>query len=148
RARPAGRTAGDGAAAARRPDVPGGVGAGTGPRPADRADRRPRRGGGVTMVTSDRSLHRSTVKEGWELVVGLEVHVELNTTTKMWCGCSADFGAPPNTNVCPVCTGQPGALPVVNREAVRSAARLGLALNCGIAESCRFHRKNYFYPYL
>ena len=88
----------------------------------------------------------TAVKEGWELVVGLEVHVELNTTTKMWCGCSADFGGEPNTNVCPVCTGQPGALPVVNREAVTSAARLGLALNCGIAEVCRFHRKNYFYP--
>ena len=88
----------------------------------------------------------TAVKDGWELVVGLEVHVELNTVTKMWCGCSADFGAPPNTNVCPVCTGQPGALPVVNREAVTSAARLGLALNCGIAETCRFHRKNYFYP--
>ena len=88
----------------------------------------------------------TSVKEGWELTVGLEVHVELNTTTKMWCGCSTDFGAPANTNVCPVCTGQPGALPVVNREAVRSAARLGLALNCGIATDCRFHRKNYFYP--
>ena len=98
------------------------------------------------MVTTDRSLLRSTIAEGWELVVGLEVHVELNTVTKMWCGCSADFGAAPNTNVCPVCTGQPGALPVVNREAVRSAARLGLALNCGIAPVCRFHRKNYFYP--
>ena len=83
---------------------------------------------------------------GHQLVVGLEVHVELNTTTKMWCGCANDFGADPNTNVCPVCTGQPGALPVVNREAVTSATRLGLALNCGIAERCRFHRKNYFYP--
>jgi aspartyl-tRNA(Asn)/glutamyl-tRNA(Gln) amidotransferase subunit B len=88
----------------------------------------------------------ATVKDGWELVVGLEVHVELNTVTKMWCGCSTDFGAPPNTNVCPVCTGQPGALPVVNREAVTSAVRLGLALNCDIVELCRFHRKNYFYP--
>lgn len=88
----------------------------------------------------------SLMPEGWELVVGLEVHVELNTVTKMWCGCSTDFGAPPNTNCCPVCTGQPGALPVVNREAVTAAARLGLALNCGIAEVCRFHRKNYFYP--
>jgi len=88
----------------------------------------------------------TTVKDGWELVVGLEVHVELNTVTKMWCGCSTDFGAPPNTNVCPVCTGQPGALPVVNREAVTSAVRLGLALNCDIVEVCRFHRKNYFYP--
>ena len=82
----------------------------------------------------------------WELVVGLEVHVELQTRTKMWCGCSTDFGADPNTNVCPVCTGQPGALPVVNEQAVRDATLLGLALNGEIAEVCRFHRKNYFYP--
>ncbi len=82
----------------------------------------------------------------WETVVGLEVHVELNTTTKMWCGCSTAFDAPPNTNVCEVCTGQPGALPVLNEAAVTAAARLGLALNCSVAESCHFHRKNYFYP--
>jgi aspartyl-tRNA(Asn)/glutamyl-tRNA(Gln) amidotransferase subunit B len=82
----------------------------------------------------------------WELVVGLEVHVELTTVTKMWCGCSTDFGGPPNTNVCPVCTGQPGALPVANEQAVADAALLGLALNGGITEVSRFHRKNYFYP--
>ena len=82
----------------------------------------------------------------WELVVGLEVHVELQTTTKMWCGCSTDFGGPANTNVCAVCTGQPGALPVANEQAVADAALLGLALGCEIAEVCRFHRKNYFYP--
>jgi aspartyl-tRNA(Asn)/glutamyl-tRNA(Gln) amidotransferase subunit B len=86
------------------------------------------------------------VREGWELVVGLEVHVELTTRTKMWCGCSTDFGADPNTNVCPVCTGQPGALPVANEQAVADAALLGLALNCSIVPVCRFHRKNYFYP--
>jgi aspartyl-tRNA(Asn)/glutamyl-tRNA(Gln) amidotransferase subunit B len=86
------------------------------------------------------------VREGWELVVGLEVHVELTTRTKMWCGCSTDFGADPNTNVCPVCTGQPGALPVANGQAVADAALLGLALNCSIVPVCRFHRKNYFYP--
>jgi aspartyl-tRNA(Asn)/glutamyl-tRNA(Gln) amidotransferase subunit B len=86
------------------------------------------------------------VREGWELVVGLEVHVELTTRTKMWCGCSTDFGADPNTNVCPVCTGQPGALPVANEQAVADAALLGLALNCSITPVCRFHRKNYFYP--
>jgi aspartyl-tRNA(Asn)/glutamyl-tRNA(Gln) amidotransferase subunit B len=82
----------------------------------------------------------------WELVVGLEVHVELTTTTKMWCGCSTVFGGEPNTNVCPVCTGQPGALPVANQQAVDDATLLGLALNGGIAERCWFHRKNYFYP--
>ncbi|MBW3659576.1 MAG: Asp-tRNA(Asn)/Glu-tRNA(Gln) amidotransferase subunit GatB [Actinobacteria bacterium] len=88
----------------------------------------------------------TTLRDGWELVVGLEVHVELNTNTKMWCGCATDFGGEPNTRVCPVCTGQPGALPVVNGVAVESAARLGLALNCSVVEDCRFHRKNYFYP--
>ena len=84
--------------------------------------------------------------EGWELVVGLEVHVELSTTTKMWCGCSTVFGAEPNTNVCPVCTGQPGSLPVVNARAVEDATLLGLALNGEIEPRCWFHRKNYFYP--
>jgi aspartyl-tRNA(Asn)/glutamyl-tRNA(Gln) amidotransferase subunit B len=82
----------------------------------------------------------------WELVVGLEVHVELATNTKMWCGCSTDFGDAPNTNVCPVCTGQPGALPVPNAQAVADATLLGLALNGEITELSRFHRKNYFYP--
>jgi aspartyl-tRNA(Asn)/glutamyl-tRNA(Gln) amidotransferase subunit B len=79
-------------------------------------------------------------------VLGLEVHVELNTTSKMFCGCSTAFGAEPNTQVCPVCLGLPGSLPVVNAKAVESAIRIGLALNCTIAEWCRFARKNYFYP--
>jgi aspartyl-tRNA(Asn)/glutamyl-tRNA(Gln) amidotransferase subunit B len=79
-------------------------------------------------------------------VLGLEVHVELNTTSKMFCGCSTEFGAEPNTQVCPVCLGLPGALPVANERGVESAIRIGLALNCSIAEWCRFARKNYFYP--
>jgi aspartyl-tRNA(Asn)/glutamyl-tRNA(Gln) amidotransferase subunit B len=79
-------------------------------------------------------------------VMGLEVHVELNTASKMFCGCSTVFGAEPNTQTCPVCLALPGALPVVNRKAVESAIRIGLALNCQIAEWCRFARKNYFYP--
>jgi aspartyl-tRNA(Asn)/glutamyl-tRNA(Gln) amidotransferase subunit B len=79
-------------------------------------------------------------------VLGLEVHTELNTRTKMFCGCSTTFGAEPNTQVCPTCLGLPGALPVVNEIGVRSAIRIGLALNCEIAEWCRFARKNYFYP--
>jgi aspartyl-tRNA(Asn)/glutamyl-tRNA(Gln) amidotransferase subunit B len=84
--------------------------------------------------------------EGHELVVGLEVHVELTTLTKMWCGCPTTFGDEPNTNVCPVCSGQPGALPVPNRRAVHDATLLGLALGGSISPRCRFHRKNYFYP--
>ena len=82
----------------------------------------------------------------YDPVLGLEVHVELNTASKMFCGCSTEFGAEPNTQVCPVCLGLPGSLPVVNAKAVESAIRIGLALNCTIAEWCRFARKNYFYP--
>ena len=82
----------------------------------------------------------------YDPVIGLEVHVELNTATKMFCGCAAGFGEEPNTKVCPVCLGLPGALPVVNAAAVDSAIRIGLALNCEIATWCRFARKNYFYP--
>src|SRR6187431_1988367 len=82
----------------------------------------------------------------YDPVLGLEVHVELNTASKMFCGCSTAFGADPNTQVCPVCLGLPGSLPVVNAKAIESAMRIGLALNCTIAEWCRFARKNYFYP--
>jgi hypothetical protein len=119
--RAAGRAADHGAPAARRSDVPRRVGLRAGPRL--RPDTGPRGREPwrwhVTAWSSD----------GWELVVGLEVHVELATTTKMWCGCATVFGDEPNTNVCPVCTGQPGALPVVNEQAIRDATLLGLALN-------------------
>lgn len=82
----------------------------------------------------------------YEPVLGLEVHVELSTKTKMFCGCANRFGAEPNTQVCPVCLGLPGSLPVLNQTAVESAMRIGLALNCEIVSWCRFARKNYFYP--
>ena len=86
------------------------------------------------------------VLAAYDPAMGLEVHVELNTNTKMFCGCPTEFGAEPNTQVCPTCLGLPGAMPAVNRKAVESAMRIGLALNCEIAEWCRFARKNYFYP--
>ncbi|MFC5729647.1 MULTISPECIES: Asp-tRNA(Asn)/Glu-tRNA(Gln) amidotransferase subunit GatB [Nocardioides] len=86
------------------------------------------------------------VIEKFDPALGLEVHVELNTNTKMFCGCPTEFGAEPNTQVCPTCLGLPGAMPVVNGKAVESAIRIGLAMNCEIAEWCRFARKNYFYP--
>ncbi|MGH3759842.1 Asp-tRNA(Asn)/Glu-tRNA(Gln) amidotransferase subunit GatB [Actinophytocola sp.] len=96
-------------------------------------------------VTAD-VLDYDEVVERFDPVLGLEVHVELNTGTKMFCGCLTAFGAEPNTQVCPTCLGLPGSLPVVNGKAVESAIRIGLALNCDIAEWCRFARKNYFYP--
>ena len=82
----------------------------------------------------------------WEAVIGLEVHARLSTRTKIFCGCTTAFGAPPNTNVCPVCLGYPGALPVLNRTAVDLAIRMGLATGCAIHERSVFARKNYFYP--
>jgi aspartyl-tRNA(Asn)/glutamyl-tRNA(Gln) amidotransferase subunit B len=86
------------------------------------------------------------VRTRYEAVIGLEVHVQLLTATKAFCGCSAGFGAPPNTNVCPVCLGMPGALPILNRKAVEYAVRAAMALNCTIRETSIFARKNYFYP--
>ncbi len=82
----------------------------------------------------------------WESVIGLEVHIQLATLSKMFCGCSANFGDPPNTNVCPVCLGLPGALPVPNREAVRLGVAAALAIECTVHELSVFARKNYFYP--
>jgi len=82
----------------------------------------------------------------WEPVIGLEVHVELDTQTKMFCGCAVTKGDPPNTHTCPVCLAHPGALPVVNQRAIEYAARIALALNCTVGERNIFHRKNYFYP--
>ncbi len=94
----------------------------------------------MTTMTYEQAM------EEFDPVFGIEVHVELNTKTKMFCGCANEFGAEPNTQVCPVCLGLPGAMPVTNDKAVESAIRLGLALGCSIRESSRFARKNYFYP--
>jgi len=88
----------------------------------------------------------STATGRWEAVIGLEIHVQLATRTKMFCGCELSFGDEPNTHTCPVCLGHPGALPVVNAEAVRLAIITGHALGCDIAERSEFSRKNYFYP--
>ncbi|MCK5294103.1 MAG: Asp-tRNA(Asn)/Glu-tRNA(Gln) amidotransferase GatCAB subunit B, partial [Arcobacteraceae bacterium] len=82
----------------------------------------------------------------FEVVIGLEVHAQLNTKSKLWCGCATSFGAKPNTNVCPVCLGLPGALPVLNKEAVHKAIQLGTAINSPINNNSVFNRKNYFYP--
>ncbi len=92
------------------------------------------------------TLSFEQVVAAYEPVIGLETHVELGTVSKMFCGCSTEFGAEPNTHTCAVCLGLPGALPVANEKAIESTIRIGLALNCSIASWCRFARKNYFYP--
>ncbi|BCY14623.1 Asp-tRNA(Asn)/Glu-tRNA(Gln) amidotransferase subunit GatB [Actinoplanes sp. L3-i22] len=94
----------------------------------------------IALPSYDDALSR------YEPVIGLETHVELGTQTKMFCGCKTEFGAEPNTQVCPVCLALPGALPVMNRAAIEATIRIGLALNCDIAPWCRMARKNYFYP--
>ena len=86
------------------------------------------------------------MSSGWEPVIGLEIHVQLKTQTKMFCGCALSFGAPPNTHTCPVCLGLPGSLPVINAQAVRYGLMMAVALGCDIAPRSIFHRKNYFYP--
>ncbi|MFA7323775.1 MAG: Asp-tRNA(Asn)/Glu-tRNA(Gln) amidotransferase subunit GatB [Candidatus Nanopelagicales bacterium] len=98
------------------------------------------------MSTNHETIAFDEALKTFEPVLGLEVHVELGTRSKMFCGCSTVFGADPNTQVCPVCLGLPGSMPVVNRTAIESTIRIGLALNCTIASWCRFARKNYFYP--
>ena len=92
------------------------------------------------------TLNYDSALEIYEPTLGLEVHVELNTKSKMFCGCATEFGAQPNTQTCPVCLGLPGSLPVVNKRAIESSILIGLALNCSIAPFSRFARKNYFYP--
>ena len=100
----------------------------------------------MSVAAGPELLDYDDVIARFDPVLGLEVHVELSTATKMFCGCATTFGAEPNTQVCPVCLGLPGSLPVLNRTAVESAIRIGLSLNCEIVPWCRFARKNYFYP--
>ncbi len=102
--------------------------------------------GSRSAAGSDSGRGSSARDDGWEAVIGLEIHVQLNTRTKMFCGCEVTFGEPPNTRVCPVCLGHPGVLPVTNERALEYATRIALALGCRIAERTIFHRKNYFYP--
>lgn len=98
------------------------------------------------MSTATGNPDYATALQTYKPVLGFEVHVELSTNSKMFCGCPTDFGAAPNTHVCPTCVGLPGSLPVVNEAAVEATIKIGLALNCEIASWCRFARKNYFYP--
>src|SRR5947209_5264997 len=97
-------------------------------------------------MTTDTLVQYAEATERYEPVIGLETHVELGTRTKMFCGCTTGFGAEPNSQVCPVCLGLPGSLPVINARSIEYTIRIGLALNCQIASWCRFARKNYFYP--
>jgi len=100
---------------------------------------------GVLLMTETAAAEQGVLPEGWEMVIGLEVHVELATATKLFCGCANQFGDEPNTNICPTCLGLPGSLPVPNEQAVEFAMILGRALNCTVSPSI-FARKNYFYP--
>src|SRR5205085_3439106 len=115
-------------------------------RPDPGPGRRPSRGAPAMTGTVSGLIPFGEAMSGYEPVIGLETHVELGTASKLFCGCPTGFGAEPNTQVCPVCLGLPGSLPVTNAAAIESTIRIGLALNCTIAPWCRFARKNYFYP--
>src|SRR6202035_5183499 len=100
----------------------------------------------MSRTTQERSRVSPEIMERYEAVIGLEVHAQLKTLTKAFCGCSTRFGDAPNSNTCPVCLGLPGALPVLNRSVLELAIRASMALHCTIHERSRFARKNYFYP--
>src|SRR2546421_10360277 len=103
-------------------------------------------GSGAENAAGYGKMHRSRQIMEYEAVIGLETHVQLKTKSKMWCGCANEFGAPANSNVCPVCLGLPGVLPVANEEALRLTTLTGFLLNCSIPRYAKFDRKNYFYP--
>ncbi|MGC4107083.1 MAG: hypothetical protein QM753_12190 [Thermomicrobiales bacterium] len=93
------------------------------------------------------AVPEASTAAGFQTIIGLEVHAQVLTKSKMYCGCSADYAnAAPNTHVCPVCLGLPGALPVINRAAIDTVIRTGLALNCDVPDHCKMDRKNYVYP--
>ena len=96
--------------------------------------------------SKEQRLGGAAMEKAYETVIGLEVHVELATKTKIFCSCSTEFGGAPNTHTCPVCTGMPGSLPVLNKQVVEYAMAVGLATNCDITRNGKFDRKNYFYP--
>ncbi|MGA8873851.1 MAG: hypothetical protein WB460_22110, partial [Candidatus Acidiferrales bacterium] len=100
----------------------------------------------MSKAAQDMASVTAEVKARYEAVIGLEVHAQLDTLTKAFCGCSTKFGAAPNSNTCPVCLGLPGALPVLNKRALELALRASLAIHCTIQPRSRFARKNYFYP--
>src|SRR5271168_4645735 len=100
----------------------------------------------MTQTAPEKTAISPDLLAKYEPVIGLEVHVQLQTLTKIFCPCSTRFGDPPNSNVCPVCLGLPGTLPVLNKRVVEMAVRASLALNCTVHEHSRFARKNYFYP--
>src|SRR5437867_8587373 len=101
---------------------------------------------GKVLVFQVRARDLPLLRMEYEAVIGLETHVQLKTKSKMWCGCANEFGALPNTNVCPICLGLPGVLPVANEEGLKLTVLTGLLLNCEIPRFAKFDRKNYFYP--
>ena len=99
-----------------------------------------------TATQFDQATRDAVANDDVTVIIGLEVHVQLDTESKLFCGCSTEFGAPPNTQTCAVCTGMPGSLPVINERALQLSIKTGLALNCEIARYTKWDRKNYFYP--
>src|SRR5204863_2632851 len=113
--------------------------------PGVQREPHPRRGVRARAGDRLRPRRRAAMSE-YEPVIGLEIHVQLSTRTKMFCGCELSFGEPPNTRTCPVCLGLPGTLPRANARAIHFGLMIGLALGCDLAPRSIFHRKNYFYP--